>query len=167
MADFFDEEDEELNEMLDELFGPKKGPTDNYYISCLTLRNLFFVMDFTEDEFRDDKETGKSILFISLKFALEHGVMVPRDYIDLPVTFIANDDYSKFGYVIEFFDATKECDCRFVGMMYENGKRKYYTAEYYEYSDTCGFCSFDENGDHSSYSNTVESFEDFKNAILG
>ena len=69
--------------------------------------------------------------------------------------------------IIEFFDATEECDCRFVGMMYENGKRTYYTAEYYEYNDTCGFCSFDENGNHSSYSNTVESFEDFKNAILG
>ena len=165
MADFF-EEDEELNEMLDELFGPQKGPTDNYYISCEVLRNLFFVMDFTEEEFKNDKDTGKSILFISLRFALEHGRMIPHEYVELPVTFISNDNGSKFGYIIEFFDAAKECDCRFVAMMYENGKRQYYTAEYYEYTDTYGFCSFSENGDHASYSNKIESFEDFKKAVL-
>ena len=151
---------------MDDIFGDSFKPTDNYYISNEVLRNLFYVMDFTEEEFKEDKETGQSIFFIALKFALEHGVYIPKEYIKLPITYISNEDESKFGYIIEFNDAIKECDCRFVGMMYENGNRKYYTAEYYEFTETFGFCIWSEEGNHASYADKITSFDDFKKAIL-
>ena len=151
---------------MDDIFDDSYGPTNNYYIACEVLRNLFYIMDFTEEEFKNNRETGQSILFLSLKFALEHGVMIPREYIKLPVTYISNEDETKFGYIIEFPDAVSECDCRFVGMMYENGVRKYYTAEYYEFTKRFGFCTFSEEGNHASYADTITSFDDFKTAIL-
>ena len=98
-------------------------------------------LDFTEEQFKNDKELGQRIFFTYLKFALEHGVYIPMEYVKLPVSYISNEDESKFGYIIEFHDAISECDCSFVGMIYENGKRKYYTAEYYEFTKTYGFCS--------------------------
>ena len=151
---------------MDGIFEEEHGPTVNYYISNEVLRQLFYIVNFTEEEFKNNRETGKSMLFFSLKFALEHGVTVPQEYIKLPITYISNEDESKFGYIIEFPDATAECDCSFVGMMYENGERKYYTAEYYEFSKRFGFCAWSEDGSHASCSDTITSFEDFKNAIL-
>ena len=95
--------------------GSESGPTNNYYISNEVLRNLFYMLDFTEEQFKNDKELGQRIFFTSLKFALEHGVYIPMEYVKLPVSYISNEDESKFGYIIEFQDAISECDCSFVG----------------------------------------------------
>ena len=155
-----------MDDIFSSLFGEEHETTANYHVSCSVLRNMFYVVSFDEKIFVEDKEIGKKLLYLALKFCIEKGIEIPKEYLDLPVTFISNADGSKVGYVIEFNDVKYECDCNFVAMMMVNGDRKYYTSEYYEYSKTFSLCSFSANGDHASYSDKIASFEDFKNAVL-
>ena len=155
-----------MDDIFSSLLGEEHETTANYHVSCSMLRRVFFDLEFTKEDFINDSEIGKKILFITLRVCMRAGITVPREYLDLPVTFISNEDGSKFGYVIEFGDVKYECDCNFVAMMMVNGERKYYTSEYYAYSKEFALCSFTEEGNHASYADKITSFEDFKNAVL-
>ena len=65
---------------------------------------------------------------------------------------------------LDFF--FKECDCNMIGL-YKNGdKRMIYKGEYYSGIDKFKLCGLRDNGMHLSYGQTVETIEEFKDAVF-
>ena len=153
---------------LSRLFG-RNDCSANYYISCNTLKYVFYQGDPSVESFYDDLELAKALLAVAIEMAKKSGVKVPKSYANLPVSFVSNEDRSIFGYIFSFDDAKYECECNFVGMMIENGKRCYYTSEYCASDNSFALCMFSSDGRHyfGIGDSNPKSYEEFKKAVVG
>ena len=153
---------------LSRLFG-RNNYSANYYVACKALKDVFYQGRVSPENFYDDLEMAKNLVTTALIMTKKSGIRVPKSYTNLPVTFISNEDHSKFGYVVAFDDAKCECECNFVGMMVVNGEMRYYTSEYYAFNNTFGLCMFGSNGAHhfGIGDSHPRNYEEFKKALLG
>ena len=147
------------------LFRRKNSP--NYEISCSALTYVFYHLDFPLEEFYDNLGLARNLLNIALKCSLENGVRPPRKYRELPIAFVTNAEKTRYGYIVSFNDAKVECECNFVAMMIENGEKVYYTNEFYKTVGRFGLCIWNEDGRHFFGLGTPQSYEEFKNCVLG
>ena len=60
----------------------------------------------------------------------------------------------------------KECDCNMIGFFKEGDRRIMYTGEYYSGLNEFKLCCFDDMGRHMSFRQSVETIEEFKDAIF-
>lgn len=164
------------------MFGRKKGASNlgvnldylnapcslNYQVSCNYLRRLFLAADLPASVFLDNLAFAKEMVARVVQKCSEEGRLIPSSYINLPITFVSNHDRSCFGYIVEFNDASEECDCNFIGMMVENGEKVYYTSEYYAGLNSFSLCCFCEDGSHRSGLGDASprTFEEFKRAVI-
>ena len=141
----------------------------NYQVSCSALRDVFYGMEFSAESFYNNLDSAKGLVQVAVGMCSKRGIKIPASYKNLPVTFVSNEDGSKYGYIVAFDDAKYECECNFIAMMIKNGKKEYYTNEFYAVSKTFGLCMFGEEGSHYFGINGMEpqTYEEFKNAVLG
>ena len=147
----------------------KTEASANYQVSCSALRTVFYSMDFSVDSFYDNLTFVKKLVQIAVDMCANRGIKIPATYRNLPITFVSNKDGSKYGYIVAFDDIKYECECNFVAMMITNGKKEYYTNEFYVDSKTFSLCMFGAEGNHYSGINGMEpqTYEEFKNAVIG
>ena len=141
----------------------------NYQVSCSALRAVFYGMDFSAESFYNNLDSAKGLVQVAVGMVAKRGVKIPASYKNLPVTFVSNEDGSKYGYIVAFDDAKYECECNFVAMMIEQGNKKYYTNELYAESKTFSLCMFGAEGNHYSGINDLDpqTYEEFREAIIG
>ena len=133
--------EKDLNEFKD-LFG---GMTDlssslNYQYSCRILKDVWF--NAAKGSEVTNKNLAEFLRFFALKYLITHfNFNVPRDYITSEIYLVEGDGIK--GIVIEVPEAKHECECNRVALILEdNGNRKYYTSEYYAFTNEFGFCEF-------------------------
>ena len=171
--------------LLSKIFGKKDNTDDfikmilenqrraevsaNYQMSCSVLRRTFYGTDFSTDSFYNNLVFAKKLVQIAVDTCANRGIRIPTTYQNLPVTFVSNKDSSKYGYIVAFDDVKYECECNFIAMMINNGKKEYYTNEFYADSKTFSLCMFSAEGNHHNGINGMEpqTYEEFKNAIIG
>ena len=140
----------------------------NYQVSCAALRVLFYSAEFSTDLFYNNLPFAKMLVQRAIDMCKIRKIKIPVTYQNLPITFVTNIDGSKYGYIVAFDDAKYECECNFIAMMIINGKKEYYTNEFYADSKSFGLCMFGEEGNHYSGINGMQpkTYEEFKDAIL-
>ncbi len=153
---------------LSTLFNKKSGPSANYQISCFALRLVFYSLDIPPQIFYNNLRGAKALVATAISVCSKEGIKIPSNYNNLPITFVENADHSKYGYIVAFDDAERECDCNFVAMMFENGNKVYYTNELYADDHVFSLCMFGKDGSHYSGINDEDpqTYADFKRAIL-
>ena len=149
---------------LEYLNGPRSL---NYQVSCKYLRELFLTKELPAAAFKGNDVFARAVLEKVIQKCSEEGYSIPPHYNQLPLTYVSNHDESCFGYIVEFDDVSKECDCNFVGMLVKNGEKAYYTSEYYAGLDSFSICCFCENGGRliGIGDESPRTFEEFKQAL--
>lgn len=139
----------------------------NYQVSCSALRAVFYGMKFSAESFYNNLDSAKGLVQVAVGMCAKRGIKIPASYKNLPVTFVSNEDGSKYGYIVAFDDVKYECECNFVAMMIINGKKAYYTNEFYASDKTFSLCMFNADGSHCGGMGDTQTYEEFKNAIIG
>lgn len=139
----------------------------NYYVACSSLKYVFYKTDFSAEKFFNDLEFAKALVKVAVEMGKKSRIKIPKTYYNLPITFISNEDHSKFGYIVSFDDAKFECECNFVGMMIDNGKKFYYTNEFYMSDNEFGLCLFTSDEKHYFGIGNPQNYEEFKKAMIG
>ena len=139
----------------------------NYQVSCSALRAVFYGMDFSVESFYNNLDSAKGLVQVAVGMVAKRGIKIPASYKNLPVTFVSNEDGSKYGYIVAFDDPKYECECNFVAMMIINGKKAYYTNEFYASDGTFSLCMFNADGSHCGGMGDTQTYEDFKKAVIG
>ena len=147
--------------------GLQRKNSANYHLACVVLRQVFFEVDIPNENFYNKVKATRLLLNVAIEECIKDGIRIPKSYKDLPVTFVSNANDSKFGYIISFNDAKHECECNFVALMVVNNEKVYFTNEFYESEKSFGLCRFDANGRHYFGMGEPQTYEEFKDAILG
>lgn len=140
----------------------------NYQVSCSALRAVFYGMKFSAESFYNNLDSAKGLVQVAVGMCAKRGIKIPASYKNLPITFVSNEDGSKYGYIVAFDDAKYECECNFIAMMIVNGQKAYYTNEFYADSKTFSLCKFGAEGNHYSGINDADpqTYEEFRDAII-
>lgn len=164
--DILDEYKEKRN--IKKMFRKSKRPLNstNYQITCSILRNVFYLADFLNDDFYNNVDFARKLLKTSISYCSSKGFVIPDSYKRIPITFISNESNTVYGYIFEFDDAKYECECNYIGMIVANGKKKYYTSEYYTNNNSFGLCMFKSDGSRVFALGTVHTFDDFADKII-
>ena len=152
--------------LFTKLFNKKSGPSANYQISCSALRLVFYSLEIPPQTFYNNLRCARALVATAISVCSKEGIKIPSNYNSLPITFVENADRSKYGYIVAFDDAKHECDCNFIAMMFINGKKAYYTNEYYASTHTYSLCMFTEDGSRYFGMGDPQTYEEFKRAIL-
>ena len=144
----------------------KAEASANYEVTCSALKTVFYSTDFPTESFYNNLESAKGMVQIAIEMCSKKGIRIPNSYRNLPITFVSNKERSKFGYIVDFDDAKNECECNYVGMIISNGVKKYYTNEYYEFTNRFGLCMFKSDGGREFGLGSPRTFEEFKDAIV-
>ena len=137
----------------------------NYQYVFVVLKHLFFNHDLFE-KCTDDIATSEVLSYCARKLSDESGLILDDDYLELKHYFAAGENNSR-SIIIEFeYPLPIEAECKFVALVIDgDGQRRMYTSEFYSWSFEFRLCEVDSMGNRSSYSNVVNTLDDFLFAI--
>lgn len=163
-------EDEEMDEEAFDAFlsslmaSASQATTLNYEYACTSLRNIFFNEPIKKEELTQEKLFD--MLNMALNACAQKGYEISEEFCKIGFKRIDSEDGAKTGYITNVNDCSRECDCNFVGLIFDNGKKRYFTSEYYQYNGSFGFCEFLEDGSHVAYGEIKEDYQSFVDEIL-
>ena len=137
----------------------------NYKFSCQVMKDVFFnnLVDIYKIH-GNVSETKKLVLTALLILQRSFRLPITDEYLDMPIHFIGAPD--ALGVVIEVPNATHECECNFVGLVQaKEGKKFYYTSEYYADLDKFSLCMFTAER-HIVLGRQIQTLQDFIDAII-
>ncbi|MBO5287740.1 MAG: hypothetical protein J6B34_06395 [Clostridia bacterium] len=150
-----------LKELFASMGGGDLSKSLNYQFSCVAMRLLCYEKDIDMANAVTNKEKMRELCFLALMFCRRNrGVALKPEYAKLPIHLVKGEGIK--GAVIELPDSQYECECNRVAIMVsDDGKRQYYTSEYYAITKDYGLCTFYEDGSRASYASKPSTLEEF------
>ncbi len=138
----------------------------NYAIACNILPRMVLPEKYPISEFLEDTDSALGYYIMALKMTMRFHPVTEDFMRFLTVTVHCIRGEGKRGIIYELAWDKKECNCNMVAILeHEDGKREYYTSEYYEITDSFGLCSFAERGVHRAHALDIGSAEDLAKAL--
>ena len=124
----YDETDELIEKIRENQKLVKKSP--NYQFCCVALRDAFFESSFEAADFYNNKICANKVISRAFEICTNNlGVSIPLEYKTLPLHFVSTQTGDKFGFILEFSDVRYECECNYVALFFNKGKKLYYMNE--------------------------------------
>ena len=137
----------------------------NYKFSCQVMKDVFFnpMVDIYKIH-GNESEVKKLVLTALLMIQRFFRLPIPDEFVNMPIHFIGAPD--ALGVVVEVPNAQYECECNYIGMVQaKEGKKFYYTNEYYADLNRFGLCLFTEGG-HMVLRAQPQTLKEFIDAII-
>ncbi|MBE6990299.1 MAG: zinc ribbon domain-containing protein [Ruminococcaceae bacterium] len=140
------------------------GGSFNYQFTFSALKDAFFADTFTPDKLQSVTGVEQIIKSAVLRCQAK-GITVPKDYYQIlnPV-FVASKNKSQHGVILSLNDASLECEVNYIGLIISNGKKHFYTSEYFTHNHSFGLC-MDDGSRRYSLAKTITGMESIMRAI--
>ena len=138
----------------------------NYAIACNILPRMVLPEKYPISEFLENTDSALSYYIMALKMTMRFH-RITEDFMRfLSVTVHCIRGEGKNGVIYELAWEKKECNCNMVAILeHKDGRREYYTSEYYEFTDSFSLCSFADEGVHRAHCVDIGSAEDLAKAL--
>lgn len=132
-----------IDAMIDNAFRTRNAlkTSFNYQFTFHDLKDIFFSSEFNENAFDGTWEEVECLISKAVSNCVMRGLIIPEGFHQrLSPTLVISEDGQKKGVVLSLGVAKLECEVNHIGLIIDNGKKCYYTSEYFSSSNDYHLC---------------------------